>query len=51
MEAVIIGATLLSSFVGAFAIQKAALEGFFRIMETERRAVSSPLAPPGAPRK
>ncbi len=50
MEAVIIGATLLSSFVGAFAIQKVALEGLFRIMETERRALRAPLLPPGAPR-
>jgi hypothetical protein len=38
MDAVIIGATLISSFVGAFVIQKAALEGLFRIMETGRRA-------------
>jgi len=38
MDAVIIGATLISSFVGAFVIQKAALEGLFRIMETGRRS-------------
>ncbi|HTX36841.1 MAG TPA: hypothetical protein VME43_17550 [Bryobacteraceae bacterium] len=49
MEAVIVGATLLSSFVGAFVIQKAALEGLFRIMETERRSAGTlpaPVRPP-----
>lgn len=38
MEAFVIGATLVGSFVGAFALQKAALEGLFRIMDTGRRA-------------
>ena len=38
METVLIAATLLGSFVGAFAIQKAALEGLFRIMDPTRRA-------------
>ncbi len=37
MEAFVIAATLVGSFVGAFALQKAALEGIFRIMEAERR--------------
>jgi hypothetical protein len=37
MEAFVIGATLFGSFLGAFAIQKAALEGLFRIMDTGRR--------------
>jgi hypothetical protein len=37
MEALMIAATLIGSFVGAFALQKAALEGLFRIMNTERR--------------
>jgi hypothetical protein len=37
MEAFVIAATLVGSFVGAFALQKAALEGLFRIMEAERR--------------
>jgi hypothetical protein len=32
MEAIVIAATLVGSFVGAFALQKAALEGLFRIM-------------------
>jgi len=41
METVIIGATVLSSFVGAFVIQKAALEGIFRMMETERRSAGT----------
>jgi hypothetical protein len=37
METVVIAATLLSSFAGAFVIQKAALEGLFRMMQTDRR--------------
>jgi hypothetical protein len=36
MEGFVIGATVLGSFVGAFMIQKAALEGLFRIMRTGR---------------
>jgi hypothetical protein len=36
MEAVLIVATLIASFAGAFAIQKAALEGLFRMMDTDR---------------
>jgi hypothetical protein len=36
MEAFVITTTLLGSFVGAFALQKAALEGLFRMMHTER---------------
>jgi hypothetical protein len=38
MELVVIGATLMGSFVGAFVLQKAALEGLFRIMDPQRRA-------------
>jgi hypothetical protein len=37
MEALVIGVTLLGSFVGAFALQKAALEGLFRAMNADRR--------------
>jgi len=37
MEVFMIGAALLGSLVGAFAIQKAALEGLFRMMEADRR--------------
>jgi hypothetical protein len=37
MEAVVIVGTLIGSFAGAFLIQKAALEGLFRIMHGERR--------------
>ena len=37
MEAVVIAATVLGSFVGALLIQKAALDKLFRIMDTERR--------------
>jgi len=50
METVIIGATLISSFAGAWVIQKAALEGLFRIMETERRTASALRTPAGSPR-
>jgi hypothetical protein len=38
MEAVVIGTALLGSFVGAFVIQKAALEGLLRWMDSGRRA-------------
>jgi hypothetical protein len=38
MEAFVIGATLFGSFLGAFVLQKAALEGLFRMMQTDRRA-------------
>jgi hypothetical protein len=37
MAAVIVAATLLSSFVVAFAIQKGTLEGLFRFMEMRAR--------------
>lgn len=37
MDAVLIASTLVGSFVGAFVIQKAALEGLFRMMNSERR--------------
>ena len=37
MEAFVIGATLVGSFLGAFALQKAALEGLFRLMGPPRR--------------
>jgi len=38
MDTLVIGGTLLGSFVGAFVIQKAALEGLFRMLKAERRA-------------
>jgi hypothetical protein len=37
MEAFVIASTLVGSFVGAFVIQKAALEGLFRMMNADRR--------------
>jgi hypothetical protein len=37
MEAVVIAGAFIGSFLGALAIQKAALEGLFRIMDLERR--------------
>lgn len=38
METFVIAAALFGSFAGAFVLQKAALEGLFRIMESDRRA-------------
>lgn len=38
MDAFVIASTLVGSFLGAFVIQKAALEGLFRMMKAERRA-------------
>ena len=37
MEAFVIAGTVLGSFVGALALQKAALEGLFRMMNADRR--------------
>ena len=37
MGAILISAALAGSFLGAFALQKAALEGLFRIMGADRR--------------
>lgn len=37
MEALVVGGTLLGAFAGAFWIQKAALQGLFRILKAERR--------------
>ena len=37
MEAVIVVGTVIGSFAAAFWLQKAALEGLFRIITTERR--------------
>jgi len=37
MEAVIIMGAVVASFAGAFALQKAALEGLFRMMNHDRR--------------
>lgn len=41
MEAVLITAALAGSFATAFVIQKAALEGLFRMMAPNRRARQS----------
>jgi hypothetical protein len=38
MGAVMIIGALVGSFAGAYALQKAALEGLFRIMNNDRRA-------------
>ena len=38
MDTVVIAATLLGSFAGAVVLQKAALEGLFRVMQAGRRA-------------
>ncbi|HLI85652.1 MAG TPA: hypothetical protein VKV17_17185 [Bryobacteraceae bacterium] len=37
MNALLIGATLAGSLVGAFAIQKAALQGLLHVMNAGRR--------------
>ncbi len=37
MDAVMIVGALVASFAGAFALQKAALEGLFRMMNADRR--------------
>ncbi len=37
MDTLVIGGTLLGSLVGAFVIQKVALEGLLRIMSGPRR--------------
>jgi hypothetical protein len=41
MEAFVITTTLFGSFVGAFALQKAALEGLFRMMDPDRALVKA----------
>jgi hypothetical protein len=38
MEAIVIAGALICSFVTGFLIQKAALKGLFRIIDTDRRA-------------
>lgn len=38
MDAFVVGTAVVGSFLGAFAIQKAALEGLFRLMDDGRRA-------------
>ena len=38
MDALVIAGTLLGSAAAAFALQKAALESLFRIMDADRRA-------------
>jgi hypothetical protein len=38
MDAIVIAGTLIGSFATAFVIQKAALEGLFRMMNPDRRA-------------
>lgn len=37
MDTLVIGGTLLGSFVGALVIQKVALRGLFRLLKAERR--------------
>ena len=37
MGALLIGGTLLASLLGAFVLQKAALEGLLRLMSVDRR--------------
>jgi len=42
MDAFVVGTALVGSFLGAFAIQKAALEGLLRWMDDGRRRPGSP---------
>jgi len=37
MDAFVVGTAVVGSFIGALAIQKAALEGLFRLMDEGRR--------------
>ena len=37
MDAFLVGTTLVGSFFGALFLQRAALRGLFRVMETGRR--------------
>jgi hypothetical protein len=37
METIIVGATLVGSFVTAWGLQKATLEALFRVMDHQRR--------------
>jgi hypothetical protein len=37
MDTFVIGTALLTSFLGAFVVQKMALEGLLRLMAVERR--------------
>jgi hypothetical protein len=37
MDTLVVGATVVGSFLGAFVIQKAALAGLFHILRGERR--------------
>ena len=45
MEAFVITATLFGSFATAFYIQRAALEGLFRMMDPNRRERQYPRSP------
>ena len=38
MDALVVGTTVVGSFLGAFLLQKAALQKLFRMMNAERRA-------------
>jgi hypothetical protein len=40
MDAFVVGTAVIGSFLGAFAIQKAALEGLLRLMDGGRRRTS-----------
>ena len=39
MEAIVIATTVFGSAFGAFLLQKAALEGLFRMLNADRRAL------------
>jgi hypothetical protein len=43
MDALMVGTAVVGSFIGAFALQKAALEGLLRLMDEGRRHSAAPL--------
>jgi hypothetical protein len=44
MDAFVVGTAVVGSFIGAFAIQKAALEGLLRLMDEGRRQANRPIS-------
>ena len=50
MDALVVGTAVVGSILGAFAIQKAALQGLFRLMDEGRRHGAGPAGPTDIPR-
>jgi hypothetical protein len=51
MDALVVGTAVVGSMLGAFAIQKAALEGLFRLMNEGRRHRAVPTGQTSPPRQ